>query len=288
VPLRRTHRGKFGGRNAWATLPAMMWLREHRPRQEWFLLMDDDTYILGNGLRRLITTKFAGNASWSQGTPILGGSILHAGETCRVTKDGRKLPLKRGGIFQFVYGGGGMLFNSAAVQALFAPIELGHEPSTIRLIDRCVHHFRDPGGDLRLSRCMASARVQLTPMYELFRDSIFRALGEKAAFHRYPFPVSFHGFQNRVLFYLLGSVEDAVTRVREWSASPAGESPWRPLVPLVTWGDLLCNIKPGAVFWRSQFFPEQYPNYTATHGLTPKVIQSIQHGCRVNLMTEPW
>jgi hypothetical protein len=237
-------------RNAWVNLPAVKWLHENRPRQEWFAFMDDDTYFLMNAIRRILREAEL-NETLRSGPAYIGAPLVDGRKgTCRVLRKGHQLyarsSAKRVEV-QFVCGGSGILFNHRAIDAI------------LPVIDHCISTMFQPAGDVRLGHCMAMANVSIHPRREMFRDTLFRAIGEKGAHNKYLFPASFHRFRKREWQYALANIE----RLRQPNE-------------LVTWGDLIKNFRPGPVYWHSMFYPEKYENYSIITGIRKKTPHEIK------------
>ncbi|CUE73146.1 Hypothetical protein, putative [Bodo saltans] len=53
VPVNRVQR-MWGMSNVWIVFPVMQYFHDIRPDQKWFVIMDDNTYLLMNAVRRLL------------------------------------------------------------------------------------------------------------------------------------------------------------------------------------------------------------------------------------------
>lgn len=255
---------KMSLRNAWVNLPAIKYFHHVRPDQKWFVIMDDDTYFLMNAVRRLL--KEVERNATHEGRPVYMGTPLIDGVSggCRVIRTGANLRVQRTTIrkeVQFVCGGSGILIDKLAIAQMFVKNATGFD-----YIEQCMDTMFQGAGDVRLGHCLSELNVTILPRRMLFRDTMFRALGETRVYKKYPFPVSFHRFRKREWQYALRAVEDA-----------------RDPNELVTWGDLLQNFRPGPVYHHSMFYPKSYENYTKIYGIrvmTPHEIRRNKIICK--------
>ena len=248
VPLKPPGRLLMSIRNAWVDLPALVHMHAVRPTQRWFAIVDDDTYFFTNAIRKILND--AELREDLDGQPVYMGAPITDGLKggCRLVRNGkgtRPVRTTARKEVQFVCGGSGILINNIAVERLLAT-----NKTNKRLVDYCMRKMLQPAGDVRLGDCMSEAKVPIVARREMFRDTVFLAIGEKAQYNKYEFPASFHRFRKREWFYAMR----ALTEVRAPNE-------------LVTWGDLILNFQPGPDYWLSYFYPQQYANYTLIYGI---------------------
>jgi hypothetical protein len=255
---------KMSLRNAWVNLPAVRHFHNIRPHQRWFAIIDDDTYLLMSAVRRLLREVELNETH--RGKPVYMGTPLVDGVSggCRVIRTGSILRVQRTTIrkeVQFVCGGSGILMDRLTIEKMFIKNATGYD-----YIEQCMDTMFQGAGDVRLGHCLSELNVSILPRRMMFRDTMFRALGETRVYNKYPFPVSFHRFRKREWQYAVRAVEDA-----------------REANELVTWGDLIKNFKPGPVYWPSMFYPKTYENYTKIYGIrvmTPHEIRRNKIICK--------
>lgn len=251
---------KMALRNAWVNLPAVKYFREARPKQKYFAIMDDDTYFLMNAIRNIIGEVDRNKTHTGPvylGAPITDG--LRGG--CRLVRSGKtKRAFHTTGRKEviFVCGGSGIIIDRLAIDELFKVRNVTVSP-TETFYDYCIATMFQGAGDVRLGHCLSEANVPIITRREMFRDTMFRAIGEKRVYNKRPFPASFHRFRKREWQYVLRAVEDA-----------------RDANELVTWGDLLQNFRPGPVYYHSMFHPMKYDNYTDIMGLKRKTAYQVR------------
>jgi hypothetical protein len=271
---------KMALRNAWVNLPAVKYFREVRPNQKYFAIMDDDTYFLMNAIRHIIGDVERNKTHTGPvylGAPITDG--LRGG--CRLVRSGKtKRAFHTTGRKEviFVCGGSGIIIDRLAMDELFKVRNVTISP-TETFYDYCIATMFQGAGDVRLGHCLSEANVPIITRREMFRDTMFRAIGEKRVYNKHPFPASFHRFRRREWQYVLRAVEDA----REQNE-------------LVTWGDLLQNFRPGPVYYHSMFHPMKYDNYTDIMGLKRKTAYQLRrenilqrkYHCGRKVNTDEW
>eukprot|EP00744_Colponema_vietnamica_P024410 GILI01035616.1.p1 GENE.GILI01035616.1~~GILI01035616.1.p1 ORF type:complete len:229 (-),score=49.26 GILI01035616.1:59-655(-) len=135
----------------------------------------------------------------------------------------------------FAVGGPGIYFNEAALMATYAT-----------KLDYCLPRHVYGGGDIRASFCLTDAGAHLLPIEHSYFDSPMRAIGEAKKDSKSPYPVGFHRMRHRHWAFRLAAIE-----AKRWAAKQ-----------LVTWADIQANFKEGPLFYRSQFYPREFENYT--------------------------
>ena len=246
VPLPPLENMLMSIRNAWVDIPGFLAMHELLPKQEFFAIIDDDTYFLMNGIRMILHETMANETLRS--SPLYIGSSIGFGERhgWRVIRNPRTgsrsiLPSTRRTPLTYVVGGSGIIVNSLALQRVKQFSEV------------CLTRHLEPAGDIRLGYCMAEAEVPIHNRREMVRESWFRAIGELDVPSKRRFPASFHGVRKREWFYCMRAVEE--TRQRN---------------ELTTWDDLKVNFPLGPKYYDALFRPSHYANWTTILGQTTK------------------
>jgi hypothetical protein len=233
-------------RNAWVDIPGFLAMRDLLPKQEFFAIMDDDTYFLMNAIRLILHETMANETL--RNSPLYIGSSIGFGEKhgWRVIRNPRTgtrsiLPSTRRTPITYVVGGSGIIVNRLSLDRVN------------QFKEACLSKHLEPAGDIRLGYCMAEAEVPIHNRREMIRESWFRAVGELDIASKRRFPASFHGCRRREWFYSMRAVEQT-----------------RKSNELVTWDDIKINFPVGAKYYDALFRPSQYSNWSTILGLTTR------------------
>ncbi|KAK9701078.1 hypothetical protein K7432_011892 [Basidiobolus ranarum] len=125
--------------DAHKNIPGMRLLYEKYPHAEWYIMLDDDTYMFFDNLRRRIKSQKLDPTQ----PHYLGASSVFTG--CDGITSFDDSP-------GFAHGGSGIVVSKGALEKM------------LKVIDNCIDRYRDCwGGDIRLALCMRDAGVLLTP-----------------------------------------------------------------------------------------------------------------------------
>ena len=133
--------------DAHKNLPALKYLIKHYPNAEWYLLIDDDTYVFKQNLKNYLSTL---NSSENH---YIGVPYTFSG--CEVRED-VKSPSFAQGMKQYfeMIGGAGIIISKAALKKMEPAIEV------------CNHVYRDCiFGDVRTALCFRDVGINLTHHY---------------------------------------------------------------------------------------------------------------------------
>lgn len=221
-------------RNAWMDLEVIRyWGSEHTARNNnlppsaniWYCILDDDGYALIANAKAMIAEERAKYATGKAKDVSADPLIIGSTHMYRKKKFSRI----------FVVGGPGIYFNEAALVATYTTKLAG-----------CLPKHVYGGGDIRASFCIGDAGATLLPIEHSYFDSPMRAIGEAKKDTLSPYPVGFHRMRHRHWGFRLAAIE----------AKRASEN------QLVSWDDIRVNFKEGPLFFRSQFYPREFDNYT--------------------------
>jgi hypothetical protein len=130
--------------DAHKNLPGFKQLYKHFPNADWYIMIDDDTYVFKTNLKRTLS-KYNPNLPF-----YLGSSTSFIG--CDGVFEWGKGPF-------FAHGGSGIILSRAAVEIL------------VKNADVCIQKYRDCwAGDIRISLCLRDNGVLLTALSGLNGD----------------------------------------------------------------------------------------------------------------------
>jgi hypothetical protein len=157
-------------------LPGFKKLYERFPGHDWYIMIDDDTYVFWDNLVRKLKT-YNSSLPWYLGR-------AHSFVGCDgVTKHG-KGP-------SFAHGGSGFAVSAAALDRLLVQIPMGPSKTMRPKIDRCIWKYRDCwAGDIRMALCLRDVGVLITNVEEFAGD----VPGSESDFPKDPCfqPLAFH------------------------------------------------------------------------------------------------
>ena len=263
---------KMSLRNAWVDLPALKALTTaYGDAADWYAIVDDDTYVLTAATRHLLANYTARirpkkdgeplrapnsrtgshkDTAWQLpdgAEPLVVADLLTwgSGGGYRIVRRNGKVNLiqttKRDPV-TFPCGGSGIFVSAAAATAVLPNL------------DACIASIKHlhPAGDIRLGSCLAEHGIPLVRHREFVKDTPFRAVGELRLPHQFGYPGSFHRMRYPHWYHRMGALE-------------ASKGRWG----IVSWPDIEAAFQPGFVYWRSLFYPKDYPNATKVLGERP-------------------
>ena len=158
---------------AWKNLPMVDMLVTLFPNRSWYMIVDDDTYVIQQNLQMLLTRY---NSPAQMATPIYLGIIFTSGVSPMI---------------YFIQGGAGILFNRMAGERFQGP----YQNKTCRIL------CQQWAGDIRMGCCMKLAGVEPMGTNELWSLSPMLAMGRDNRQLLSNFPVSFHQMRNQTFVY---------------------------------------------------------------------------------------
>jgi len=239
-------------RNSWVPIPGFVEMLRRSPKHvNFFLMLDDDTYALMNGIRRVI-------AEVSQNTTATAGPLYigapqefgkYHGWLVQKARSGKRtiLPSSKRKYVKYVCGGAGILVNRHSLNLL--------EP----FAEQCAQNGTQPAGDIRVGYCFQFLNISVTSRYEMVKVSWFRAIGDLQVDKKRPFPASFHWVRKRSWFYAMFVAEEQ-----------------RRPNKLVSWEDIRRTFPLGPLYTDWLFNPSRYSNYSLLKGVKPKSARELQ------------
>ena len=162
---------------AWKNLPIVKDLYMRYPQADWYVIVDDDSYIIQTNLRRVL-----GSLNNNNNQPLYVGIAFWSS----AAKDA----------FKFIQGGGSICMNRHAVRRI--------SPHIRGCIKRHAHHW---AGDIRLGACFAEYSVAPTSHHAFWSQDVFLSMGRDKRWLETSFPASFHMMRDSSWVYALYHAE---------------------------------------------------------------------------------
>jgi hypothetical protein len=219
IQRRQVDRGEFrlaDDSGAWKDLPGIHFVFSRFRNYSFYMIIDDDAYIIQHNLRILLNTFYIRRADpWI--LPIYAGvlSVWY-----------QPLGNSRASMTPFIQGGGGVLISHNAMTRL--------HPLITQCRFACDYL---PHGDVRLGCCMKRV-VGIEPTYEttFWHMHIYRSQGRDGRPWRSMFPVAFHRMKNEsMLLPLDACVSDELARLKRAQLSPAAPVRWGSIEACYQW-----------------------------------------------------
>jgi hypothetical protein len=187
-------------------LPGLRAMEAQFPDRDWYLILDDDTYLLMENLHSRL-------ASQNPAVPGYFGFHFDMIRCDGVTRFGDGP--------QFVYGGTGIILSRAAVQALL-------RPTAESSLDECIWRYRDCwAGDIRMALCLRDVNILYK---EIFVPNEMNPGTPHWSIHNYDAtpclrPISFHHLHAPTMLKLYEAEQKA--HARALAQARVGTSRWR-------------------------------------------------------------
>lgn len=182
-------------------LPALHLLKRVFPGKKWYLLLDDDTYILLENFARYVLRDALDHR------PIYTGKVFYISRCGGFMKDGTWAANRSEPKGLFAHGGSGIVVNGKAMEMLF--------PNIVR----CIRDYSSCwAGDMQVGLCMRRSGVQLrkhggSTSYELHFIPFWpsKALSDRRYISRWKSmeePITFHKIPEEEQILLSGFERD--------------------------------------------------------------------------------
>jgi hypothetical protein len=219
IQRRQVDQGEFrlaDDSGAWKDLPGIDLIFSHFKNFSYYMMIDDDAYIIQHNLRILLNSFYIQHSHpWK--TSIYTGvlSVWY-----------QPIDASRATMTPFIQGGAGILMTNKAMSRVFP------------LVNRCRFACDYlPHGDVRLGCCMKKV-VGVSPTYEttFWHMHIYRAQGRDGRPYRSMFPVSFHRMKNESMMMEIDRcVADDIARLNAGGFPLAAPVRWSSLEECYRW-----------------------------------------------------